>query len=129
MTQAGLNLPEGWDIAVTHQGVDFSKALAIMALPPNERPTAIFAWSDDVAIYAMSHLRDLGLRVPEDVAVVGYDSTSICAHTEPPLTSVRQPIYAMARRATELLVAHIEEKSLAPSQIIELPELVLRSST
>jgi len=56
----------------------------------------------------MQVLRELGLRIPEDVAVVGYDSTEVCNHTDPPLTSVRQPIYEMAREGVKTLVRLIE---------------------
>lgn len=81
---------------------------ALLDLPAWERPTAIFAGSDYMAYGAISAIEQRGLRVPEDVAVVGFDDNPSSAHMEPALTTVRQPFYEMGRRACEMLLALVD---------------------
>ncbi len=69
-----------------------------------ERPTAIFAANDHMAWGILEVAEERGLRVPEDVAVVGFDDTAPSIHKRPPLTTVRQPFHAMGQRAGELLL-------------------------
>ena len=70
--------------------------------------TALFAMSDVMAIGAIRALRDEGLRVPEDVSVIGFDGLAIGAYTVPRLSTVRQNVDAMARRSVEMLLENIE---------------------
>ena len=81
---------------------------AFLDLPAWERPTAIFAGSDYMAYGAISAIEQRSLRVPEDVAVVGFDDNPSSAHMEPALTTVRQPFYEMGRRACEMLLALVD---------------------
>ena len=74
-------------------------------------------------------LRDLGLRVPEDVSVVGFDSVEACNQSVPPLTSVRQPVFDMAATATRLLISLIRGEVPAQTQIIFPLLLDVRGST
>jgi LacI family transcriptional regulator len=112
---------------MTYAGSDFSAFLAMMSRP--DRPTAIFAWSDDVAVRAVRVLREqLGLRVPEDVSVLGFDGTEMCDHTLPRLSSIRQPVYAMAARGVETLAALLRGEPLPERHIIYTPALSLRDS-
>ena len=73
-------------------------------------------------------LRGKGLSVPRDVAMIGFDSTALCDHTDPPLTSVRQPVYDMAAQALTLLVQRINGETPDRMQIRTLPEIVVRRS-
>ena len=77
-------------------------AEALLAL--SEQPTAIFAANDHMAWGALEVAEEHGLRVPEDVAIVGFDDTAPSACKRPPLTTVRQPFHAMGQRAGELLL-------------------------
>jgi LacI family transcriptional regulator len=77
-------------------------------LPADKRPTAIFAGSDYMAYGAITAAEQRGLRVPEDIAVVGFDDNPNSAHMEPALTTVRQPFYEMGRRASEILLALVD---------------------
>ncbi len=77
---------------------------------PN-RPTAVFASSDLLAVGLLRAARELGLRVPEDVAVVSFDGTKESPFAAPPLTVVRQDIEAMAEKAVALLLDHEPEPS------------------
>jgi LacI family transcriptional regulator, galactose operon repressor len=83
-------------------------ANALFDLSAERRPTAIFAGSDYMAYGAISAAEQRGLRVPEDMAVVGFDDNPSSAHMEPALTTVRQPFYEMGRRASEILLALVD---------------------
>lgn len=73
-----------------------------------DRPTAVFAWSDDSALVAIDYLQEVGIRCPEEVSVVGFDSLAKAARANPPLTSIAQPVGDMARAALNLLVDIID---------------------
>jgi ABC-type sugar transport system substrate-binding protein len=72
------------------------------------RPDAVFAASDMMAIGALRALTEAGLRVPQDVSLVGFDDIPAAAHTAPPLTTVRQPTQRMGALAVETLIDRIE---------------------
>jgi DNA-binding LacI/PurR family transcriptional regulator len=92
--------------------------------------TAIFAASDDMATGLIRALAEAGLRVPEDVSVVGFDDIPVSAYVTPPLTSVRQPLDAVAREGLRLLVQAIEKPDAEPVPVSDPPvELVVRAST
>lgn len=128
MQQAGLTIKEEWIQEATSPSADLSAIAQLFCLSPEERPTAVFVWSDDVAIRLMQVLRAMGLHVPQDVAIVGYDSTGICDHVDPPLTSVRQPVYDMAHKAVELLHSLLQGETAQPQQIRVEPVLDIRKS-
>ena len=91
--------------------------------------TAIICASDPLALGAVRAVRRAGRSVPTDVSVVGYDDSALMACTDPPLTTVRQPIEAIGRAAVELLVGQIEGSSVAAEELFFEPELVARGST
>jgi LacI family transcriptional regulator len=92
-----------------------------------KRPTAVFAASDVIAFGAMRAIHAAGLRIPQDVAVVGFDDIFLSAHAQPPLTTVRVPAHEMGWTAAELLVPLIEGDEAAQSVTLET-ELVMRDS-
>lgn len=97
-----------------------------------DHPTAIFASNDSMAIGALHALHEHGLRVPEDVSVVGVDDIELAKHLHPPLTTIRQPIDRMARVGIDLLLKLIEDREniqLNQSYHVFSPELVVRQST
>ncbi|MFD4529387.1 LacI family DNA-binding transcriptional regulator [Streptomyces sp. NPDC058470] len=91
--------------------------------------TGIICASDPLALGAVRAARRRGLNVPGEVSVVGYDDSAFMNCTEPPLTTVRQPIEAMGRAAVELLNAQIGGSSVTPEELLFEPELVVRGST
>jgi DNA-binding LacI/PurR family transcriptional regulator len=91
--------------------------------------TGIVCASDPMALGAIRAVRRAGLVVPRDVSVVGFDDSVLMNYTEPPLTTVRQPIEPMGRIVTELLVAQIRGASVPPDELLYEPELVVRGST
>jgi LacI family transcriptional regulator len=72
---------------------------------PGRRPTAIFAGNDEMAYGVMQAAEDLDLRIPEDLALAGFDDIVSSAHVRPPLTTVRQPFYEMGQRSISLLLS------------------------
>ena len=89
----------------------------------------VFAASDNMAQAAMRVLQRSRKRVPEDVAVVGFDDTPLATECDPPLTSVRQPIEKLGREAVNVLMRAISDPSDTPAQVIFKAELVTRGST
>ncbi|GAA2435021.1 LacI family DNA-binding transcriptional regulator [Streptomyces macrosporus] len=90
---------------------------------------AVFAASDVMAAGALAELRGHGRRVPDDVAVVGFDDSIVARHTDPPLTSVRQPVEEIGRTITELLLREIEAPGSARHHVVLPTSLVVRDST
>ncbi|MFD4630610.1 LacI family DNA-binding transcriptional regulator [Streptomyces sp. NPDC058284] len=91
--------------------------------------TGIVCGSDPLALGAIRAARRRGLSVPFDVSVVGYDDSAFMTCTEPPLSTVRQPIEAMGRAAVDLLCAQIQGHQTHPGELLFEPELVVRGST
>jgi DNA-binding LacI/PurR family transcriptional regulator len=91
--------------------------------------TAIVCASDPMALGAIRAARRLGLEVPGDISIVGYDDSALMNCTDPPLTTVRQPIEAMGRMVIELLIAQMRGASVPLDELRFSPELVVRGST
>jgi DNA-binding LacI/PurR family transcriptional regulator len=91
--------------------------------------TAIVCASDPLALGAVRAARRQGRSVPADLSVVGFDDSALMSCTEPPLTTVRQPIESMGRTVIELLLAQIQTGAGAGDELLFEPELVLRAST
>jgi LacI family transcriptional regulator, galactose operon repressor len=92
-------------------------------------PTAIFAFNDNIAIGVLRAARKRGLRVPEDLSVIGFDDSEHAAIVTPPLTTVRQPLAEMGRMAVMLLTRLLEGQRLEALHIELKTRLVLRGST
>ena len=125
LTEAGYTVDE----ALIAEG-DFSELsgyTAMKKLLPN-RPDAIFAASDTMAIGAMRATREAGLRVPEDIAFIGFDDLPIASHPDIQLTTVRQPIARFGSKAVEILIDLIENGIKPTRRIIMDTELVVRAS-
>jgi LacI family transcriptional regulator len=105
-------------------------AAQLAGLPYDERPTAIFCANDLLALGALQELTARGLRVPHDVALVGYDDIDFAAAAAIPLSSVGQPREQLGRRAAELLFEEISEgNSHRHRHVVFQPELVVRESS
>jgi LacI family transcriptional regulator len=93
-------------------------------------PDGIFAANDMMAVGCLLALREAGIKVPEDMAVIGFDDIPIARFTSPPLTTLRVGIFDLGRRGLEMLVAALEAGGARSNEgIIVAPELVLREST
>jgi DNA-binding LacI/PurR family transcriptional regulator len=94
------------------------------------RPTAVLAMSDAMAIGVMGTARELGLRVPQDLSVVGFDDIDLAAHVDPPLTTVHQPIRQKGVDAVRLLLAEVEKREANRPEHLRLEtRLIVRGST
>ena len=91
--------------------------------------TAIVCYDDIAAIGAIRAIRDHGLRVPEDISVVGFDDIQSAAFYNPSITTIRQPLYEMGRIAARILLERVRGQAAAPRTLPVLPELVIREST
>jgi LacI family transcriptional regulator len=92
------------------------------------KPDALFAASDTVAIGALQAAKEAGLRVPEDVSIIGFDDVDVALQANPTLTTIRQPICAKGEVATRLLVDLINERVSSPQHVVLPTELVVRQS-
>ncbi|MFI6402352.1 LacI family DNA-binding transcriptional regulator [Streptomyces sp. NPDC050548] len=132
---------DGWRAALTAHGRvvpppvegDWSAASGYLAgrrLAEDSGVTAVFAANDDMAIGLIRALTEAGLRVPEDVSVVGFDDIPVAAYVTPPLTTVRQPFDAVAQEGLKRLVHAIENPNAAPLPSSPPPvDLIIRTST
>lgn len=102
-------------------------ATRLLALDP--RPTAIFAANIRLAIGTLAATRRMGLSVPGDVSVVGFDDTPLAAFLEPPLTTVRMPLAELGSQAVESLLGEIDGRRAGDVFVSLPPELVVRAST
>jgi LacI family transcriptional regulator len=106
-------------------GYPFAKQLLARKQPF----TALFAYNDLSAIGAIWAFREAGLRIPEDVSVVGFDDIPVAAFTHPGLTTVRQPLKHMGQIAAKTVIDQIEGKAKYVAEIVVDPEFVVRGST
>ena len=137
---AGLDRLAGWAAALDEAGratdavgyADFTRAggeeAATRLLAEHPDIDALFVASDLMAVGALSVLAGAGRRVPDDVAVVGYDNLGAAATTSPALTTIVNPVVAMARAAGEILIDLLAGKKIDPAPVIFAPELVIRLS-
>jgi LacI family transcriptional regulator len=101
----------------------------IAGMPRTGRPTAAFCANDLLALGLLQQCVALGVRVPEDLAIVGYDDIEFAAAAAVPLTSVRQPRRDLGRRAAELLLDEAADPHHTHQQVLFTPELVARASS
>ncbi|MET7362043.1 LacI family DNA-binding transcriptional regulator [Streptomyces sp. NPDC005562] len=95
----------------------------------NRGCTAVVCASDMMALGAVRAARDLGLAVPRDISVVGFDDSPLIAFTDPPLTTIRQPVQAMGQAAVRALLEEIGGTPAPHGEFVFMPELVVRGST
>jgi len=111
------------------EGVELGRSGARELLGKTNRPTALLALNDMYAFGAYAGARDLGLRIPDDVSIVGIDNGVLAEVVDPPLTTVRQPLLEMTLAAVDCIIGRIEGKSNGPPQHLTMkPELIVRRS-
>ena len=139
-TSAGLDRLAGYRQALEARGLPTDVALIAEADYTEEggraamqrllarRPTAVFAASDMMAIGAMKAIKEAGLCIPQDVAVIGFDDLPVASIVEPALTTVRQPIDQLGATAADVLLNLIGQEVEAPQHVILPTQLVIRAS-
>lgn len=139
----GINRQQGYVNALTQYGIEvnyeyigkygtkeasfFPYEFTSNLLRRNSKPTAIVCYNDEIAIQVMHAVRDMGLRIPEDISIVGYDDSDIATATEVKITTIRHPKKEMGKRAARFLINMIEKKEEKPFYIYK-PELIVRNS-
>jgi DNA-binding LacI/PurR family transcriptional regulator len=124
------DLPVGPESVVrAHPTHEDGYRAATALLTRRDRPTAIFAANDSQALGVYQAARELGLRIPDDLSVVGFDDLPVAAWVDPPLTTVHQPLTEMAVLATELALALGRGEPVAQTGLEVATKLTVRSST
>jgi LacI family transcriptional regulator len=130
---AGLPPETMREIATDRLDVSAGADAVASLLGPRERPTAVFCANDMLALGVLQALFAVGIKVPEEIALVGYDDIDFAAAAAVPLTSVRQPAVEMGRLAAEMLVretmAEEDAEEHVHEQIVLQPELAVRASS
>ena len=124
---AERGLPEPL-IEVGDFSAESGRLAADVLLRQHPQITALFCFNDHMAIGALHHAKQVGLRVPEQLSIVGFDDNELAAYAEPGLTTVAQPLELLGERALQLAQALIAGEAHEPQALL-LPELVLRQST
>jgi len=134
---------EGYLSALKDHNLEYGKELTMKSISTQESgyeamqkilksssiPTAVFAANDLDAIGAMRAIKEKGLKIPEDIAIIGFDDIQLTSYVDPPLTTIKQPIFEMGTTAISLLVQLIEGKEKEHPKV-ELPtQLIIRKST
>jgi len=133
---------EGYKKALAANGIPFDEAAMTIGeltersgykagrdfLTRDNPPTAIIACNDLMALGVISAAQRLGLTVGRDVSVTGFDDVSLAAHSHPPLTTVRQPIYEIGQRVCGTLIHLLQEETLEERHVMLEPQLIVRES-
>ncbi|WP_375750288.1 HTH-type transcriptional repressor PurR [Vibrio sp. HN007] len=107
---------------------DMAVEAADRILELDEKPTAVFCFNDIMALGLMSRLQEKGMRIPEDISVIGYDNIDLAAYFSPPLTTVHQPKRRVGKTAFEILLERIKNKE-HERRVFEMhPEIISRKS-
>jgi LacI family transcriptional regulator len=122
-------LPDAGLVAAADFKVASGREAALQLLRQAAPPTAIFAFNDSMAVGAVQAAAGLGLRVPGDLSVVGFDDTAEAENAMPALTTIRQPLAELGRTAVSLLLRQIENKRFEPLRVELETRLVVRGST
>jgi LacI family transcriptional regulator len=128
MEAEGAPVPEGYVLTghfLFADGVSGGSALLDLAEPP----TAVFAGSDETALGVVEAARARGLRIPEDLSVVGFDDTQVARMASPPLTTVRQPLREMGRTAVRTALRLASGEKIDSHHVELATELIVRGST
>ncbi len=127
MQAAGLAVNENWVRIGSFTPESGFRAMSSM-LQDQKKPSAVFIASDVVAIGAIEAIHQCGLRIPEDVALVGFDDIPWAAYLNPPLTTIRVPAHALGWSAGHLLIQTLDDESLDLDHVVLETELIVRRS-
>ena len=124
--RGGVRIPRRWVGHGAHGRYE-ARDLARAMLAAADRPTAIAAASDTQALGVIAAARELGVRVPDDLSVIGYDDIEAADYVG--LTTIRQQLFESGRRGAEILLSEIRERAAQPPVVRLAPELVVRATT
>lgn len=116
-------------VVLSEFSVETGRKVSREILSEARRPTAIFACNDLLAIGAMQAAKELNIKIPDELSIVGFDNTILATITDPPMTTIAQPIQAMGRQVVDLITQEINEEHEVKQRVVLLPELIVRQST
>lgn len=128
LEESGLSYDEELVLA-SDFSIETGKKLALKLLGQADKPTAIFACNDLLAIGAMQAAKELEIAIPEQLSIVGFDNTILASITDPPMTTIAQPIQAMGHHVVDLITEDINHENKIKQRVVLLPELIIRKST
>lgn len=127
MIRAGLTIREGYEIESDFEfGGGFEAMQSLLAM--NARPQAVFIGNDAMAVGAYQALYQAGLKIPEDMAIVGYDDIELARYMTPPLTTIHQPKDELGELAIDVLIHRMAEPDLQQQRLQLTPILMTRGS-
>jgi DNA-binding LacI/PurR family transcriptional regulator len=126
---AGLEQREEWIVHISSMNYEsaYSYANNLLSLP--NRPDACFAVTDVYAVSVLRAAKKIGLRIPEDVSVIGFDDIELSSMTNPSITTIKQPSIQMGYQSCELLIEKINHPETSKKRLILNSELIVREST
>jgi DNA-binding LacI/PurR family transcriptional regulator len=129
LDKAGLEKNADWiaHVSSIDYNLAYSYAMNILNLP--NRPDAFFTVSDVYAVAALHATKKLGLRVPEDISIIGFDNIEVSSMVDPAITTIEQPGVQIGYQGCELLIEKIRNPSVLRKQIVLDTELIVRKST
>ncbi|ALP62270.1 MULTISPECIES: LacI family DNA-binding transcriptional regulator [Paraburkholderia] len=128
LRDAGIAVDERWRQNVNSLDYEAGASAAALLMTQTDAPTAIFAVSDTLAIGVIAGLRSVGKRVPDDVAVAGFDDISLAAQIDPPLTTIAQPMRELGETAARLLLQRLANPREHVPGVLLPHRLVVRKS-
>ncbi|WP_080817546.1 ribose operon transcriptional repressor RbsR [Cronobacter sakazakii] len=127
MQRAGLPVAEGYEVIGDFEFAGGLRAMqSLLALP--EPPQAVFMGNDAMAVGAYQALYQAGLRIPQDIALVGYDDIELASYMTPPLTTIHQPKDELGELAIDVLIHRMAQPELQQQRLQLTPELMIRGS-
>ncbi|PNY80709.1 LacI family DNA-binding transcriptional regulator [Deinococcus koreensis] len=131
LEEAGVPSDDALVVPGNHREDDgYRAAHQLLSLPAPQRPSALFVGNNEMTVGAVLAVRELGLRIPADLSIVGFDDSRWAQTMSPPLTVIAQPAYELGRLACEHLIGLLGQARPAPPTHVQLPtELVIRHST
>jgi DNA-binding LacI/PurR family transcriptional regulator len=129
LRNAGIEINENWITHVSDVSFNLALTAATHILNSNNRPDAFFAASDIFAAAIIKAAKKMGLSVPQDISVVGFDNTDISIIADPAITTISQPSFQMGYQACDLLLSKMSNPGTPNKQILLDTELIVRGST
>jgi LacI family transcriptional regulator len=121
-----VSIPEG----NTEEAVQLAHdaCIPLLSLPESKRPSAIFACNDLMALGVFSAAHEIGIKIPEEISIVGHDNTLLAFNSYPPMTTVNMKMRSLGNAAVDLLTHALNPEDPEPRKILISPELVIRNS-
>ena len=124
-----VTVPQNWKISLPDISYDIGYSSICQLLSSSNRPNAIFAMSDVFAIAALRAARRFGLRVPQELSIIGFDNIDIAAMVSPTISTINQPCFQIGFTACETLAERINNPDSLPHSLLLDAELILRESS